>query len=216
MVAMSTKGMAILVISTHLARVLIFVSFVVADGNDWDDPIIVETVQTFLVADSSVGDEFADLQVRKALAEVQIVVGHDATLITVCRVQRCVGHPVGMEFIVTEDLRVASVAIDIARTGSVLLSILVAACVMDQAGLGIAGRGQATMLATGLLCAGTALESLVLCWTRTRTLKRSGLVTGVSDLTAAHRGMGFVQHTVCSNRKTPVHGRVWMCRPLRE
>jgi len=213
-VAVSAKRIAVLVISAHSARVLIFVSFVVTDRDHGDDAVIVEGIQTILVADSSIGDEFSDLQVGEALAEMCVVGRHDPTLIPVCRVQRRVGDPIGMEFIVTEDLRVASVAIDIARTGRVFLSILVAACVMDQARLGVARRGQAAALATSLLCARAALESLVLCGTRTGLLRASGLVTGLGDLTALHRGMGFVQHTVSSDGETSVDGCVRICRAL--
>jgi hypothetical protein len=200
--------MTILVISTHLARVLIFVSFVVADSDHGDDSVIVEGVQTIPVANSSVSDEFADLQGGQALAEMDVVGRHDPTLIAVCRVQRRVGDPIGMEVIVTEDVRVASVAIDIACTGRVFLSILVAACVMDQAGIGVARCGQATTLATGLLCAGTALESLLLRRTRTGVLRASGLVAGLGDLATAHRGMGFVEHTVCGDGETSVCRRM--------
>ena len=107
----------------------------------------------------------------------------------------------GMEFIVTKDLRIAPVAIDVACAGGVFLSFLVAACVVDQAGLGVARRGQAAALTTDWLCARAALESLVLCRTRTGLLRASGLVAGLGDLTALHRGMGFVQHTVSSDRE---------------
>jgi hypothetical protein len=121
-----------------------------------------------------------------------------------------------MELIVTKDLSIAAVAIDVARTRGVFLSLRFAARVVDQPGLGVARGGQAALLVTDRLRARAALESLVPCRTRTGLLRGRGLVAGLGHLTAAHGGVSFVEHTVSSDRETSVSRSVQIGRPLGE
>ncbi len=119
-----------------------------------------------------------------------------------------------MDLVIAEDLGIATIAVDIARTGRIFLALLVAATVMDETCLRISGCGQATALATSLLGAGAALESLFLCRAGTAMVGRSELVTGVGDLTTAHRGMRFVQHAVCSQRQPSIRRSAGVSRVL--
>jgi hypothetical protein len=176
-IAVGTQRMTVPVVSTHGARIRVFVSWVVADDDHRDDAVVVEHVQAVRIAHGRIGYELADVHPGQALTEMGIIVRHHDPFITGAGVHGGVGYPGGMELIITEQLRVAAVAIDIARPGGVFLSFLVAAAVVDQACLGVARRGQAALLPAGFLCAATALEPLVLRRTRAGLLRGSGLVT---------------------------------------
>ena len=112
---MCAERIPILVVPADLAHIRVFVPWVTADDDHRDDIVVVEGVQTVCVTDSRIGNEFTDVQHGQAMTEIGKVVGHDGPLIGVRRVQRAVGYPGGVELIVTEKLRVAAVAIDIAR-----------------------------------------------------------------------------------------------------
>ena len=84
-VAVSTERNAALVIAARLAGILIVVAFVVANGDQGDDAVIVEWVETALEASGSVGNVLTDVQVGQALAKMGKIAGHNGSFIGVCR-----------------------------------------------------------------------------------------------------------------------------------
>jgi hypothetical protein len=87
------------------------------------------------------------------------VVGEDGAFIGVGGMDGSVRYPISVEFVVAQDLRTASIAVDGAGTRLILLAILVAATVVNQAGVGVPRGGPATDPITGRVGTKTAFLS---------------------------------------------------------
>jgi hypothetical protein len=211
-IAVCAEWMTVVVIATYLAGCLVFVVLVATDSNHRNDAFIIKRVQALRITCSRIGDEFANEDLGQALAQESKVPGQDLAFVSNCRLHGRVSDPVGVQFVISEDLGIAAVAVNVTCARRVLLAVLVAASVVNQTSLGITCCCQATALRTDLLRTGASLESLLLCWTGTWLLGRCLLVARISDLTAEHRGMCFVQHAIGSDGKPSVGRRMGMGR----
>jgi hypothetical protein len=141
--------MTILVVSSQFAGGLVLIGWITSDGNDGNPSRVVDGIETLLEANGRVGYRFRNQDVRQALGVMDKVGGKDGAFVRVGGMDRGMRDPIDVKFVVAQNLRITTIAVDIASTRGVRFTIPVTTAVVNQACFGIPRGGPTANLNTG-------------------------------------------------------------------